>query len=311
MIKKFLVFFLVITTAAQVSMGRKVGKTGWTVMRKARSAKFKPITVTPVMAVRGDLSGVFYNPAVLAMNIRKEIFFLSELGLTDDLFGGVVYGHPLKDSAVAGGIIYYDAGEIELNWIESGALVTDKVRAQTDFLAIASYGRKIKDNICAGATIKVATSKLVERASSNAFALDLGGLYLPKKYEKLSITGAIQNLGTSSKFVEKANPLPMSAFLGAGYWIDYKQYYITPGFDVTYLFAEAGLVPEIGFEIGRDPYSINLGYRFSSEGAWHVGFTLLKYNYDIAYAFLPGIRLESTHRLSIGYRFGKEYGQQE
>ena len=33
------------------------------------------------MAVRGDLSGVFYNPAVLGYNTQKELFLLSELAL--------------------------------------------------------------------------------------------------------------------------------------------------------------------------------------------------------------------------------------
>ncbi|MFC2061509.1 hypothetical protein ACFLUV_03265 [Elusimicrobiota bacterium] len=308
MFRKFLLFLIICCTTLQLSFAGKAGKAGWSIFRRARSAKFKPITVTPVMAVRGDLTGVFYNPGVLAMNIRKEIFFLSELGLTDDMFGGVVYGHPFKDSAVAAGLIYYDAGEIELNWIEDGELESEEVSAQKDLLVIASYGKKITANTCLGITGKIATSKLVERESANAFALDVGGLYLPKKYENLSITWAVQNLGISSKFVDKANPLPTSAFIGGGYWLDYKQYYITPGLDVTYLVADDRFVPEIGFEFGRDPVSANLGYRFSEEGAWHIGFTLLKKNYDIAYGFLPGIRLDSTHRISIGYRFGKEYG---
>ncbi|MBN2407903.1 MAG: hypothetical protein JXJ19_09430 [Elusimicrobia bacterium] len=307
MLKKYLLTLVVLITSTGVCFSGKVGKTGWSVFRKARSAKFKPITVTPVMAVRGDLSGAFYNPAVLAMNIRKEIFFLSELGITDDMFGGVVYGHPLKDSAIAGGIIYYDAGEIELNWLDrDGDLQSEEVSAQKDVLGLVSYGRKVRDNICLGGTVKFATSKLVERESANAYAFDVGALYLPKKYENLSLTGSLQNLGMSTKFVDKANPLPVSAFVGAGYWYDLSNdYYLTPGFDFTYLVAEERVVPELGFELGRDPMSINFGYQFTSEGAWHLGFTLLKNDYDIAYAYLPGLRLESTHRISVGVRFGK------
>ncbi len=308
MVKRFFMLIMVFLITVSAGFSEKVGKTGWSIFRKARSAKFKPITVTPVMAVRGDLSGVFYNPAVLALNMHKEIFFLSELGMTEDMFGGIVYGHPMKDkkSTVAGGIIYYDAGKMELNWLESGQLKSDEVTAQRDILGILSYGRLIKDNIALGATVKVATSRLVERESAMAFAGDFGFLYIPKvpKIEKISITGAVQNLGSSSKFVEKANPLPFSAFIGAGYFLEFSNYYLSPGCDLTYLFDEARMVPEIGFEIGRDPYSINLGYKFNvEEGVWHIGFTLLKEKYDFAYAYLPGIYLESTHRFSVGYRF--------
>lgn len=116
--KKLQLFLILFLVAVNLADAKKTGKTGWSIFRRARSAKFKPITVTPVMAVRGDLSGVFYNPGVLAMVRYKEIFFLSELGLVDDAFGGVVYGHPLKESTFALGIIYYDAGKIELNWLD-------------------------------------------------------------------------------------------------------------------------------------------------------------------------------------------------
>jgi len=306
-LRSFLIPLILVFSSASL-FGGDTGKTGWSIFRKARSAKFKPVTVTPVMAVRGDLSGVFYNPAVLAMNIRREIFFLSELGMVDDMFGGAVYGHPLKDSAVAGGFVFYDAGTMELNWFENGKITSEEVSAQRDILGIISYGRKMSRVFCMGGTVKLAASRLFERASANAFAFDLGGLYLPAKYPRLSITGAIQNIGTSSKFIEKANPLPSTMFIGAGYFQDSRKgYFVSPGFDLTYIVSESRIIPEIGLEAGCDPYSINLGYRFSDEANWHIGFTLLKKNYDIAYAFLPGVNLDSTHRISIGYRFGKAH----
>ncbi|MFH1416003.1 MAG: hypothetical protein ABIH89_07975 [Elusimicrobiota bacterium] len=306
MLKKYFIAVLITVIAVQTGFTGKTGKTGWMIFRKARSAKFKPITVTPVMAVRGDLSGVFYNPGVLAFNTRQEIFFLSELGLSEDMFGGLVYGHPLKNACIAGGLLYYDAGNIELNWLESGVLKSDNVNAQRDILGIASYGRKINDRLALGVTVKMATSRLVERASSNAFAADVGGLFvLPEK--NLSFTGAVQNLGSSSKFVEKANPLPLSAFLGAGYAIEFGEYYMTPGCDLTYLIDEERMVPELGFELGRNPFSVNFGYSFNvAEAKWHIGFTLLKDKYDIAYGYLPGTYLDATHRISMGFGFGPD-----
>lgn len=303
MFKKYLLILIFSITSAQTCFAGKAGKTGWSIFRKARSAKFKPITVTPVMAVRGDLTGVFYNPAVLSMNMYKEIFLLSELGLTDDIFGGVVYGHPLKKAGIAAGLIYYDAGKMDLNWLEGGKLITQNVSAQRDLLGILSYGRKFGNKLALGLTVKAATSRLFEKASASAFAGDFGFLYMPP-IEKLTISGAIQNFGSSSKFVDKANPLPFSAFLAAGYLLEINKYYLASGVDVTYLFDEDRMIPELGFEFGLDPVSINTGYRFNvEEGIWHLGFTWYKEKYDIAYGYLPGIRLASTHRLSIGYRF--------
>ncbi|MDI6641533.1 MAG: hypothetical protein QME68_04380 [Elusimicrobiota bacterium] len=96
------------------------GSTGWIIFRKAQSPKPKPITA--VCAVRGDLSGVLYNPSVLATIQQKEIFTLAELGLTEDKIAGIIYAHPLTNSksAVSIGALNYDAGKITLYWIENG-----------------------------------------------------------------------------------------------------------------------------------------------------------------------------------------------
>ena len=301
--KKYFLVLLILIAVTQQGFSRN-GKTGWSIFRKARSPKFKSITVTPVMAVRGDLSGVFYNPAILALNMHKEIFFFSEMGLVNDVFGGIVYGHPLEKSSIAGGFIYYNAGKMYLNWLEDGDLKTEEVTAQSDILGIVSYGRMFTEKLSLGAILKFASSSLFGRESAAAFAADIGTLYFPP-IENLSICGAIQNLGTSSKFVEKSNPLPFSAFLALGYFLGFNKFYVTPGVDITYLIAEERTIPEIGFEAGVNPISINLGYRFSDEANWHFGFTFFHQRFDIAYAFLPGVYLKPTHRISIGYRFGK------
>lgn len=278
------------------------GKSGWIIFRKVSSAKFKAITT--VAAVRGDLSGVFYNPAVLGTNTQREVFLLSELGFTEDKFGGLVYGEPLRNGMLAGGVVYYDAGKIELNWIEGNELKTENVNAQQDVLGILSYGHKFSEKMFAGATVKIATSKIVERKSANAYCVDLGIFYLP--IEKLSISVAAQNLGTSTKFIEKENPLPTSAYIGAGYVSRLpSNVYLLGGFGGTYNFTDEKLIPEVGVEFVYDFISLNLGYRFNVEEAkLHFGLGLNWKNIDVGYAYIPGMYLDTTHRVSIGFRFG-------
>ena len=282
----------------------RVGSSGWTVMRRARSAKFKPVTTTPVMAVRGDLSGVFYNPGLLGLNPAMELFLLSELGITDDKYVGAVYGHPVRTGSWAVGILYYDGGSIELNWMDGGSVESETVKAQRDILALASYGHRLNPRLSVGLTLKIASSELFERASATAFAADIGAVYAPG-IENLSLGAAVQNIGTSTEFISRADPLPSAAHIGAVYWVDIGDYYITPGIDITYLKGEERIAPEIGFEAGTGPISINLGHRINvTEASWHFGITWLQEKYDIAYSFLPGINLNPTHRVSIGYRFG-------
>ncbi|PKM92708.1 MAG: hypothetical protein CVU80_01945 [Elusimicrobia bacterium HGW-Elusimicrobia-4] len=278
------------------------GKSGWTIFRKAQSAKFK--VMTTVVAVRGDLSGVFYNPAVLGNNTQREIFFISELGLTEDKFGGLVYGEPLKNGAVAAGVVYYDAGQMELNWLDGEEVKTDNVSAQRDLLGMLSYGHKFSDKLFGGATLKFASSKIAELESAIAYCGDLGVFYLPT--ERLSVSAAVQNLGSSTKFFEKKNPLPSSGYIGSGYFYKLGNCYLLPGVGVTYNLEDEELIPEAGIEFGYDFVSINIGHKFNVEEAnLHFGFGLNWKNIDFGYAYIPGLYLNTIHRLSVGYRFGR------
>lgn len=255
------------------------------------------------MAARGDLSGVFYNPAVIAPNTKKEIFFLSENGFSGDVFGGVVYGQPLKKSVIAAGFVYYDAGKMELSWLEGGDIETKEVSAQVDNLGLVTYATNLGEKLCLGMTLKAATSRLFEKANATAVALDLGAQYL-SPIKDLGISFAVQNLGSATAFVDKSNPLPLSVLLGAGYSREMGKYFMTGGIDFTYLFEDQSLTPEVGIEFGMGLVSVNAGYIFNVEEAvMHVGFTYMKESYDFAYSFVPGTYLGSTQRVSLGFRF--------
>ncbi len=305
--KRYIIIFLILIVIAEPSFS-KIGKAGWTIFTKIRSPKFRAVTVTPVITIKGDLSGIFYNPAILAKNYYREIFLLSEIGIINDVFGGVIYGHPLKHSSIAGGVVYYNAGKIDLTWLDlgSGELKKETVTAQQDILGIISYGYRLMENLGLGATLKFATSNLFERASATAFAIDFGWLYSPSIIENLTLSGALQNIGTASKFVEKSDPLPLTVFLSAGFLLEFGKrgyYYIKPAVDTSYLIVEEQVIPEIGVEFGKVPFSLNVGYTFIEEANWHFGVAIYKKRFDIAYGYLPGIFLNPTHRLSIGYRF--------
>ncbi len=304
--RKTFLFFLLVLMALPGTLSAGTGRTGWVIMRKARSAKFKPVATTPVMAVRGDLSGVFYNPAVLALNPSRELFLLSEIGMADDTFAGAVYGHPVTYGSWAAGIIYYDAGDMELSWFDGAGFQSETVKAQRDIMAMLSYGFRYTPRLSAGITLKAASSELFERASAGALALDAGIIYEPERVGNLSLAAAVQNIGTSTEFINKANPLPSAAHAGGAYWMDIGTYYITPGFDITFIFKEDRFIPELGFEAGTGPVSFNTGLRMDvDEAAWHFGLTWLQESYDIAYAYLPGGNLDPVHRVSIGYRFDR------
>ncbi len=280
-------------------------RSGWSIFRKIFSPKAKTTAVTAVLGVRGDLSGTFYNPAVLAYNENREIFLFSEYSGDTGITGGLVYGHPLKKSSIAVGVAYYNAGQMTLNWMENGALQEKTVTSQQDILGVISYGREISKYFGAGISVKIATSKLFEKASAIAFAGDIGVVVTPG-ISGLTIAGALQNIGSSSKFVKEANSLPFSILGGIGYVFYFKKYkrlYISPGIDSTYMIKDKKLIPDIGLEIGYVPFSLSLGYQINDESTFNIGAIYLKKRYDIAYSYVLGVYLHSSHRISVGYRF--------
>ena len=288
-----------------IQLGYSRGRVGWSIFRKLVSPKAKTATTTISLGVRGDLSGVFFNPSVLAYNVNRELFLFSEVGKDAGTVGGAVYGQPLKKSSIAFGLAYYNAGQMTLSWMSGSQIVEKTVTSEQDILALVSYGRQINNYLSVGATIKGATSQLFEKASAMAFAGDVGFALSPD-FGTLSITGALQNIGSASKFVNTANSLPFAGFGAVNYVFFVKKlqkFYLSPGVDASYIIKEQKLIPDFGLEIGYEPFSLTLSYQMNDENSFSIGAIYLKPKYDIAYSFVMGFYLNPSHRISIGYRF--------
>lgn len=280
-----------------------VCSTGWIIFRKLQSPKPKPLTT--VAAVRGDLSGVLYNPSVLATIGSKELFTLAETGISKDIAAGIVYGHLLDDiNAISVGILNYNTGKEKLYYIEGGVENEREVVAQNDYLVFLSYGRRvIKNKLTTGGTVKFAISNMAEIKTAQAYALDIGGLYYFR--EDVIISLAVQNLGTTTKFIEKQERLPQSVLLGLGYTkIFTGGYYLYFASDITYMFNERRTTPTLGVEIGKFSFTLFLGYRFNvEEWIYTIGAGFAVKNFDVKYSYTPSLYLNSVHRISLGVKF--------
>lgn len=277
------------------------GESGWVIFKKAQSSRFKGISA--VSSIPGNLAGVFYNPALLNTCSHRAVFLISELGFAEDKLGGILYYEPLGKSIIAGGIVYYDAGQIELNWIEYGKLKTDDSSAERDLFGILSYGYQLQNNFSIGLSLKIARSDLIQREAAVAFASDFGFIYMPVKDLLFSV--AIQNLGLSTKFIDKENPLPSSGYIGSGYFYQTGYFYLLSALGAVYNWQDKEILPEMGIEFGYNFISMNIGYRFNIEEAkWHFGLGAMWKNIECGYAYIPASYLNATHRISIGYKFG-------
>jgi hypothetical protein len=277
--------------------------TGWWILRRPQSTK--PKSVTSVAAVRGDLSGVFYNPAIGGTISQREIFLMSELGLTNDLFGGILYTQLFKNSSsLTAGVVYYDAGKSTLYYYENGRLTSRDASLQRDILGILSYGRKIRDNLLIGASAKFANSNIAEIADATAVAIDFGTVYIFDT-TGLIISFAGQNLGFSNEFLNKSDDLPTSIWLGIGYGkVLSKHSYLCCGIEVPYILKENRSLLGVGMEYVYNRFSINFGYTYGlDDAAFQIGFGFDTGKFDIGYSFIPAKYLSSIHRITFGIKF--------
>ena len=278
------------------------GASGWPIFNKLQSSQFEAIS--KVSPDNPDISGVVYNPSMLAAVNEKEITFVSELGFADSKFGALIIGLPVKSGMVSVGVAYFDAGITELNWLDSsGELQTRDAYAERDYLGVASYEHPISGKLFAGVSVKGASSELAEYKTAIAVAGDIGLYYLPRP--NLSFTAALQNVGNSTAFIATPDKLPEGVYAGASYIHPFAGLQLTTALGATYLLPDAEMNPEAGIELGGKIVSVNAGYRFwNNESNVHLGLRIMYGNTIFGYAYLPGLHLDAVQRLSISFHFG-------
>lgn len=294
--KKFIILIYNITFLFLSFAEASRGSTGWIIFRKLQSTKLPDL-------VSSDLSDSLYNPSALAKVAKRELLTTAELGLTEDRFAGIIYAHPIKKSAISFGILHYDAGKITFYYLESEEEKEKTVKAQNDLLFMVSYGRVLTDKLCIGLTTKFVKSKIAEISEATAFAVDTGGLYFVT--DSLVLTAGVYNLGTSSKFLNIAEKLPLSLSTAIFYTAKlYRHFYFRWCIDLTYIIYETLFSPIVSIGVGGLGVDIFFGYKFNvEEGSFRVGINLSLKDFEVSYVFIPTSLLDSAHRMSFGIKF--------
>ncbi|MCK5218582.1 fibronectin type III domain-containing protein [bacterium] len=292
-----LAFFFLLPSQGQA----EAGKSGWPIFKKVQTASFKGTAA--LSPVDGNVSGVLYNPALLGTVYQPTMLLTSELGLAEDKLGGLFYYMPWNKSVFAGGLTYYNAGSIELNWLDDNTLQSETVNAQQDFMCQVSYAYRQHKSFWAGISLKLASSELIQRATAMALAVDVGLAVRPIDQWVLSL--ALQNMGFSTPYQDQEVPLPSSFYLGSGYLFQGSDWHALPGVSLTYNWVDTTVLPELGIELKYNIALVNVGYRMNTEEAkLHLGLGVQWHNLEINYSFIPGIFLDPTHCISAAWRFG-------
>lgn len=165
------------------------------------------------VAMRGDLNGLFHNPAGLAF-IQEQQFNFNYTSYLLDINGGQAgYSYRLPQMGqLSAVVIYLDYGSFDET--NEFAEKTGRSYGANDFSVAFSYADELEQYFTYGVALKYVSSK-IDVWSANALAFDFGLLYEAPFEEDLFFGISLLNVGkTLSAFIDTKESLPMSLRIG-------------------------------------------------------------------------------------------------
>lgn len=271
-------------------------------------------------AVAGGVASLSTNPAGLsgAATPRLETAFTS--GVSDDTFGFIGWGQPLKTGVLAAGLTYYDAGKVDLRFANG---TTSSRTAARDMVGQLAYALPLGGGLSAGAAAKYYKFELAQEARAGGAAFDFGAQWKTPA-RGLSFGAAARNLGAAVKFESESDPLP-AEFRGGAAWsipIGTVAQSSVEGSADTYVaatrlqlsadgvkvrdesaFAAAGA--ELAVDFGPNTtVSIRTGWRFNvPSDRLNFGLGVVEGRFTLDYAMTDKRDLGQVHNVGVGVRF--------
>jgi hypothetical protein len=256
------------------------------------------------VAQADDVSALYWNPAGLALMQERQASFMYDQMYQDLKFQNANIGIPLENGAIGGSLSYLSYGDIQ--GFDQGG---NSIGNQTAYSGVATLGAAwLGNQWSAGANLKGIQEKLADEKANGA-AFDLGGnVIYPKPVlgGTFRLGAVVQNLGSSMKFEQQSDPLPMDWKLGvaAVQMMDKKLNvsvdYTSPKNDDAYVSG--------GFEYWLMPFvALRAGYVNSkNEGnGMRAGIGLRIKGVSFDYAYAGQGELGMSHRYELSFRFGE------
>ena len=249
------------------------------------------------VALADDPSAIYWNPAGLSQIKSTQILGMHSFWLEDMscqyLSSVFVTGYGNLGVAIS----YSSSGDIpgyNEDFQETGTYTA------YDAAGTFAYANVFKDVISYGIGLKLIQQK-IEEESATGFAVDLGLLHKMRAIEGLSIGLALQNLGPKIKFIEKAEPLPITLKGG----LAYTRGAFTLVGDLNKP-NDNDLRVNVGGEfVIAEILALRAGYETRSEldDTFTAGVGIGWKKIGIGYAYVPHKEVNDTHRISLKIGF--------
>jgi len=299
MLKKILILSII---SGFPMFAQTAGNSGLSFLKNGVSAK--NISLSDIGTLDGNVSSVFYNPAVVAIIGNPQISFTHQAWVQDLSSEIINANFKLFNIPFAVGINTTKIGGFEVR--TKPTATPDAVINLNYFYGSISTGYNITDNLSAGATVKYLYESIFAD-EANGLGFDLGLVY-SKLIKGLTLGASVRNLGNMNKLRNEKTKLPSDVRFNAMYkmnidaissevtaiggvqkYLDADNIHIHLGAEVTYL----------------KQFSIRLGYitGYESKGLTFGGGVLWNgFNFD--YAYTPfGFGIGNAHTVTLGYGF--------
>jgi len=261
------------------------------------------------VAVADNADTIVYNPAGLAGLEKREFSAMHLEYLQNIKYDSLSYAHPFSF-----GTMGVSLGYLYMNDLKRTLYYEEEIYSENgnfgacDRTLNLGFGRNFGTSDSFGINLRLIRETL-DDLSAEAYSADFGFLHR-QPGSPLSIGMALQNVGTTIKFIEVREKLPVIFKAGAAVRIIDEK--LTIAFELC---KPSDNYPElkIGSELKMfDVFAARLGYRYRTWATGNdlgplsgltAGLGIKIYEYNIDYAFIPYGDLGGTHRFSIGGKF--------
>ncbi|MGB2981353.1 MAG: PorV/PorQ family protein [Candidatus Zixiibacteriota bacterium] len=258
------------------------------------------------VGVADDATAIYWNPAGLASVNATELSFMHLSWLQDVSYEYFALAQPIKKWAVFGWSMSYLHMDKLQGRDQQGEPTSDFTAS--DMAITFALGRKIKNNLFLGGSIRNIEEKLEDR-SAYGLTFDFGCLY-HTPVENLFLGGVIQNWGGEVTFVQESFRLPTIFKLGASYRRMLAGNPMNLAVDV-YSPTDNQTCLHSGIEyVYKNTIAGRIGYKNGSDLGDTAGFsfglglmTTKSQTYRIDYAFVPQGGLGNSHTFSLSISF--------
>jgi hypothetical protein len=267
-------------------------------------------------AMAGDVYSMAYNPAGLGQVRNAQVCLLHNIGIIDSREYVAAAG-PIKVGGTLGaGLLYRGLPPIENEGAVDPAVKSSDMAVNVSYALAFSTGQAVEEkNLSAGVNIKWLRSVLGEYTAT-CMAADLGVWWQPVGLKAIQLGLVLQNLGTTLKYIEVEESLPLNLKLGTVcHILQDVNHEVTLAADINLPLAADWFYAGLGAEYCFNRLIVlRAGYQYQDEslasvimGGVGLRYLLGSFEVQLDYAFKPVVfseeTLEAEHFLSLTIGF--------